>query len=110
MQPPEKKPTPVHDFYDALIDIEHDLEDVDDAKAQLAKAIQKLGSKKKALAELYFKAAEVAAAVGKVMPDRIISGTALVQIDEEGDVSVERVDAVDRYHLINIAKANGEEK
>ncbi|MCY1393211.1 hypothetical protein D9M71_81000 [compost metagenome] len=108
MQQPEKKPTPVNDFYLALFDIEFAVRDVEAAKSALAEEKQRLENKIKDLATLYIAAATVAHDAGQELPDQILCGTALVRFDEEGGVSVERVDAVERGRLLGIADKLGE--
>lgn len=108
MQATEKKATPINDFYDALFSIERDLEAVEDAQKRLEMAKRELESTKKKAVTLYHAGWEAAREAGQELPDSIICGTTLVRIDEEGGISVERVEAVDSYRLLSISKAAGE--
>lgn len=108
MQSPAKKATPINDFYDVLFSIERRLEDVEDAQNRLAMAKKGLESTKSQAVTLYHAAWEAAREAGQEIPDSIMCGTTLVQFDDEGGVSVERVQAVDRFMLISVSKAAGE--
>ncbi|WP_448680207.1 hypothetical protein [Pseudomonas nicosulfuronedens] len=110
MQSPEKKATPINDFYDSLFSIERDMDAVEDAQKRLATANQGLKSTKDKAVALYHAAWESAREAGQEFPDSIICGTTLVRIDDEGGISVERVEAVDRFKLLSISKAAGEVK
>ncbi len=108
MEATEKKATPINDFYDYLFSIEREMEAVEDAQKRLAIANQELKNTKDKAVALYHAAWEAAREAGQEIPDSIICGTTLVRIDDEGGISVNRVEAVDRYRLLSISKAAGE--
>ncbi|BGE62218.1 hypothetical protein [Pseudomonas aeruginosa] len=108
MEATEKKATPINDFYDYLFSIEREMEAVEDAQKRLAIANQELKNTKDKAVALYHAAWEAAREAGQEIPDSIICGTTLVRIDDEGGISVDRVEAVDRYRLLSISKAAGE--
>lgn len=108
METTEKKATPINDFYDSLFSIEREMEGVEDAQNRLARANQELKNTKDKAVALYHAAWEAAREAGQELPDSIICGTTLVRFNEEGGISVERVEAVDRFRLISISKAAGE--
>ncbi|AYW69207.1 hypothetical protein ACM74F_01115 [Pseudomonas aeruginosa] len=108
MEATEKKATPINDFYDYLFSIEREMEAVEDAQKRLAIANQELKNTKDKAVALYHAAWEAAREAGQEIPDSIICGTTLVRIDDEGGISVDRVEAVDRYRLLSISRAAGE--
>ncbi|MFW4977942.1 hypothetical protein ACOAOB_02620 [Pseudomonas aeruginosa] len=108
MEATEKKATPINDFYDYLFSIEREMEAVEDAQKRLAIASQELKNTKDKAVALYHAAWEAAREAGQEIPDSIICGTTLVRIDDEGGISVDRVEAVDRYRLLSISRAAGE--
>ncbi|MFU4397749.1 hypothetical protein ACM7PA_18245 [Pseudomonas aeruginosa] len=108
MEATEKKATPINDFYDYLFSIEQEMEAVEDAQKRLAIANQELKNTKDKAVALYHAAWEAAREAGQEIPDSIICGTTLVRIDDEGGISVDRVEAVDRYRLLSISRAAGE--
>ncbi|HCD7157067.1 TPA: hypothetical protein ACSPKK_001496 [Pseudomonas aeruginosa] len=108
MEATEKKATPINDFYDYLFSIEREMEAVEDAQKRLAIANQELKNTKDKAVALYHVAWEAAREAGQEIPDSIICGTTLVRIDDEGGISVDRVEAVDRYRLLSISRAAGE--
>ncbi|TEL41808.1 hypothetical protein [Pseudomonas aeruginosa] len=112
MEATEKKATPINDFYDYLFSIEREMEAVEDAQKRLAIANQELKNTKDKAVALYHAAweaaREAAREAGQEIPDSIICGTTLVRIDDEGGISVDRVEAVDRYRLLSISRAAGE--
>ncbi|MFU3249100.1 hypothetical protein [Pseudomonas paraeruginosa] len=108
MEATEKKATPINDFYDYLFSIEREMEAVEDAQKRLAIANQELKNTKDKAVALYHAAWEAAQEAGQEIPDSIICGTTLVRIDDEGGISVDRVEAVDRYRLLSISRAAGE--
>ncbi|MEZ6807438.1 hypothetical protein ABL980_02690 [Pseudomonas aeruginosa] len=108
MEATEKKATPINDFYDYLFSIEREMVAVEDAQKRLAIANQELKNTKDKAVALYHAAWEAAREAGQEIPDSIICGTTLVRIDDEGGISVDRVEAVDRYRLLSISRAAGE--
>ncbi|ELQ4817931.1 TPA: hypothetical protein ACPH8N_002105 [Pseudomonas aeruginosa] len=108
MEATEKKATPINDFYDYLFSIEREMEAVEDAQKRLAIANQELKNTKDKAVALYHAAWEAAREAGQEIPDSIICGTTLVRIDDEGGISVDRVEAVDHYRLLSISRAAGE--
>ncbi|EMG5018770.1 hypothetical protein ACV344_11645 [Pseudomonas aeruginosa] len=108
MEATEKKATPINDFYDYLFSIEREMEAVEDAQKRLAIANQELKNTKDKAVALYHAAWEAAREAGQEIPDSIICGTTLVRIDDEGGISVDRVEAVDCYRLLSISRAAGE--
>ncbi|MBH8786914.1 hypothetical protein I5J86_12600 [Pseudomonas aeruginosa] len=108
MEATEKKATPINDFYDYLFSIEREMEAVEDAQKRLAIANQELKNTKDKAVALYHADWEAAREAGQEIPDSIICGTTLVRIDDEGGISVDRVEAVDRYRLLSISRAAGE--
>ncbi len=108
MEATEKKATPINDFYDYLFSIEREMEAVEDAQKRLAIANQELKNTKDKAVALYHAAWEAAREAGQEIPDSIICGTTLVRIDDEGGISVDRVEAVDSYRLLSISRAAGE--
>ncbi|HCR1397595.1 TPA: hypothetical protein ONA44_003196 [Pseudomonas aeruginosa] len=108
MEATEKKANPINDFYDYLFSIEREMEAVEDAQKRMAIANQELKNTKDKAVALYHAAWEAAREAGQEIPDSIICGTTLVRIDDEGGISVDRVEAVDRYRLLSISRAAGE--